>query len=424
MPVDRNILEDALQAHLGDAVAFLCDIIRYPSVRGQEGPVMRAIHECLRPYCSRADLVQIPQSFTEDPEYRWPLQGLSYAETQNLRLTLDATDPSARTLLLNAHADVVPPSPNQPHAYDPEVRNDTVFGRGACDDKGQIAVIYLVLRTLASLGLRPRGRVTCDIVIEEENGGNGTLFMTRHPVSADVALVLEPSSKQVFVNVRGAVWFELVVAGRAGHSGSAGGVVSALKETIKGMVVLEQLHDRILAAARGKFPLFDVYENPMPITFGELHAGVWPSIVPALASVKGVFGFLPDMTYRTVQEAMISAIRNSPHEYLREHFTLTFNMLNSNGNVLNADHPFVRELAGAAAEAGSPMAIAAMTASCDAWQYSSKFGIPTVVMGVGSLAYAHSNEEQVPVQDIHDVAKTMILFMERWCGLEDTSKQK
>jgi acetylornithine deacetylase len=423
MPVDGQMLQGALNAHLGDAVAFLCDIIRFPSLRGQEGPVVRTMHECLRPYCSRAELMQIPESFAEDPEYRWHVPGFSYADTQNLRLTLDGTNPSARTVILNAHADVVPASANQPHAFDPEVRNDTVFGRGACDDKGQIAVIYLVLRTLASLGLRPRGRIICDIVIEEENGGNGTLFMIRHPVPADAAIVLEPSGRQLFIDVRGAVWFELVVIGRPGHSGRAGDVVSALKEALKAMTVLEQLHDRLLAESRGKFPLFDVHENPMPITFGELHAGLWPSIVPATASVKGVFGFLPDRTFRDVQEEMIKAIKNSPHEYLREHFTLTFTMLNSDGNVLNADHPLVGELAGAAEEAGFPMTVSAMTASCDAWQYSQKLKIPTVVMGAGSLKYAHSNEEQISVQEIHDVAKTIILFLDRWCGLEETTGQ-
>jgi acetylornithine deacetylase len=417
MPIDPQILEGALRGHLDDAVAFLCDIMRYPSMRGHEGPAVRAIHERVRGYCSRAELMQIPESFSEDPEYRWPVPGLTYVDTQNLRLTLDGTDPSARSLLLNAHADVVPPAGNQPKAFDPEIRNNVVFGRGACDDKGQIAAIYLVLRTLHSLGLRPRGRVTCDIVIEEENGGNGTLFMTRHPVPADAALVMEPSGGQLFIAVRGAVWFELAVTGRSGHSGRVRDVVSALKEAVKAMTVLEQLHDKLLASARGKFPMFDVYEDPMPITFGMLNAGVWPSVVPPTASVKGVFGFLPDMTVRTVQQEMISAIRKSSHEYLRDHFSLTFDMLNNEGIVLRADHPLVREIAGAAKEAGSPVEISAMTASCDAWQYSTKLNIPTVVMGAGSLKYAHSSEEQVSIEEISSIARTLILFLDRWCGL-------
>ena len=39
-----------------------------------------------------------------------------------------------------------------------------------------------------------------------------------------------------------------------------------------------------------------------------------------------------------------------------------------------------------------------MTAACDAWRYSTMLGIPTVVMGAGSLRYAHSNEEQITIR--------------------------
>jgi acetylornithine deacetylase len=418
MPLDGASLDRAIRARVEETVAFLCDIIRIPSVRGKEGPVNRLIHDRLQNFCSRAELMQIPESFADDPEYSWPISGLTYADTQNLRLTITGTDPSARSLILNAHSDVVPPSANQMNAFIPEVRNGVVYGRGACDDKGQIAAIYLLLRVLAGLGLRPRGTITCDIVIEEENGGNGTLYMTRHPVLADAAIVMEPSDGRVFAAVRGAVWFELILTGRAGHSGMAGMVVSALKEAVKAMGVLEEYHKRLLAESRGTNPLFDVYENPMPVTFGILNAGDWPATVPASARVKGVFGFLPNTTVRAVQEEITRALRNSSHEYLRDHCTINFKMLNNEGNTLSVDHPLVRELSEAAMEAGNSGEVSAMTAACDAWQYGARLRIPTVVIGAGSLRYAHSNEEQVAVDDICRTSKTLIRFLERWCGFE------
>jgi len=422
MPIDGVALDRAIQTHVDDAVGFLSELIRVPSMRGGEGPVNRMIHDRLHPFCSGAELMQIPETFPEDPAYSWRIPGLSYSDTQNLRLTILGSEPSARSLILNAHVDVVPPSSNQARAFVPDVRNGVVYGRGACDDKGQIAVLYLVIRALSSLGLRPRGTITCDVVIEEENGGNGTLFMTRRPVPADAAVVLEPSDGKVFAAVRGAVWFELLVTGRAGHSGKTGGVVSALKEAVKAMGVLEEYHDVLLAASRGTYPLFDVYANPMPITFGVLQAGNWPATVPASASVKGVFGFLPNTTVQAVQTGMISAIRNSYHEYLREHCILSFNMLNNEGCSLPADHPLVKNLAKAAEEAGYPGEISAMTAACDAWQYSRRLNIPTAVMGAGSLRYAHSNDEQVAVDDVCRMAATLIRFLDLWCGFESTAK--
>jgi acetylornithine deacetylase len=292
-----------------------------------------------------------------------------------------------------------------------------VYGRGACDDKGQIAVIYLLLATLKRLNLRPRGTVTVDIVVEEENGGNGTLFMTRRPVHADGAIVMEASEHKIFAAVRGAVWFEVICRGKPGHSGRASDVVSALKEAVKAMGVLEEYHDTLLAASRGYDPLFDFYENPMPVTFGMLHAGDWPATAPGAASLKGVFGFLPNTHVQTVQQGMMDAIRNSSHEYLREHFDIVFKMLNNEGNELPVDHPLVCELLNAARETGVRMEVSAMTAACDAWRYS-QLGIPVVVMGAGSLKYAHSNEEQIAIAEIKETAKTFLRFLDRWCGIE------
>jgi acetylornithine deacetylase len=69
----------------------------------------------------------------------------------------------------------------------------------------------------------------------------------------------------------------------------------------------------------------------------------------------------------------------------------------------------------AARDSGAPMVVSAMTAACDAWRYS-LMNIPTVVMGAGSLKYAHSNEEQIAVAEIKETAKVFLRFLERWCG--------
>ena len=414
----RDAVDRALETLSGEATDFLCDLIRIPSTRGNEGPAVRLVHERMKDLCTAADLMQIPESFKDDPLYSWPLSGLTYADTQNLRLTVAGASPgSGRSLIFNAHADVVPASKNQENAFNPSVRDGAVYGRGACDDKGQIAVIFLVLSALRKLGLRPRETVTIDIVVEEENGGNGTLFMVRHPVRADAAIVMEASERKIYSSVRGAVWFELTCRGKPGHSGRASDVVSALKESVKAMEVLERYHDELLAASRGHNPLFDAYANPMPVTFGILNAGDWPATAPATASVKGVFGFLPNTNVHAVQQGMIDAIRKSPHQYLRENFDLHFDMLNNEGNELSPDHPLVQELAASAESCAVPVEVSAMTAACDAWRYSASLNIPTVVFGAGSLKYAHSNEEQIAVRDMKETASVLIQFIDRWCGL-------
>ncbi len=420
LPPETAALEDALRRNTEDAAAFLCDLIRFRSTRGKEGPVNRFIHDRMRALVNKADLVRIPESFKKHKDYRWLIDDLNYEDTQNVRLTLGGHDTKAKSLVLNAHSDVVPASKNRVGAFEPRVENGIVFGRGACDDKGQIAVIYLALRSLKDLGLTPKGKVTVEIVIEEENGGNGTLFAIQDPPKAEAAVVMEPTEMRIIPAVRGAVWFTITCIGKAGHSGRAGDVVSALKLAVKAMSALEKYHDDLLARSRGKNPLFDQFENPMPVTFGIMNAGDWPATAPATATVKGVFGFLPNVHMKEVQDGMSEALINQGDEWLRDHFELKFDMLASDGNEIPADHPLVKCMEEASRRSGLETGVSAMTASCDAWFYNNQLGIPTVVMGAGSLKHAHSNDEQIKISEVQDMAKTLVHFIDGWCGLEST----
>ena len=407
----------AVEDSLEEAVELLRDLIAFPSTRGYEGPVSRHLAKVMAPLVDQAEPIPIPDSFQDDPEYRWRLQDFTYSATENLRLSLGSGQAGKR-LLLNAHMDVVPPSRGQDHPWDAEVRDGIVLGRGACDDKGQIAVIYLVLKTLRALGLKPATRLVVDLVVEEENGGNGTLWMVRNPVPVEAAIVMEPTRMQVCPAVRGAVWFTLTLEGRAGHSGAAGSTKSALKLAVKAMELIEDYHDQLLAESRGHNRLFDAFENPMPVTFGQLEAGDWPATAPSRAVLRGVFGFLPNKRVADIQDGLHDVLANCGDPWLRDHFTLSFDMLNSDGNEIPEDHELVEGLGRALRDNDESVDLLALTASCDAFFYNNTLQIPTVVFGAGDLwKHAHSNDEQIAVSDIRRTEMVLLSFISEWCGL-------
>ena len=57
-----------------------------------------------------------------------------------------------------------------------------------------------------------------------------------------------------------------------------------------------------------------------------------------------------------------------------------------------------------------------MTASCDSWFYNNQLQIPSVVFGPGSLSFAHSNEEQIRVDDIGTASVILLLLLKQWCN--------
>jgi acetylornithine deacetylase len=399
---------DAVRA---EVQTLLLDLIRFPSTRGHEGPAVRYLCEQMRPLVDECRLVAIDDALMQDPDYAFPLPGHSYQDTPNLEARLHGR--GGRSLIFNTHLDVVPPSEGQADAFEPHEAGGIIFGRGACDAKGQAAMFYTLARLLRERGLRPAGDLTFHFVVEEECGGNGSLAMVRRGVRADAVVVGEPTNLAVVPAVRGAVWFELRVFGRAGHSGNVAGRVSAVDKAIQAIRILQDYHDQLLDASR-HLPLFDQFPDPMPLTVGQFEAGHWPSSVPSEAVLKGVLGFLPNKNRREVMAEMDAALRIQGDEWLREHFRLSFPMLHSDGNQLPVDHPLVTSLLAAVRGRGLPDRVTALTGSADPWFYQNMARIPTVVFGPGSIVHAHAKDEQVKLDDILAGAAVLADFVEKF----------
>ena len=405
----KEEIENTVKKNLQSAVEFLQELIAFPSTRGNEREISRFLKRKVEEFTDSAELIAIPESIVNDPDYSFKLDNFSYEGTANLRVKVRGKG-EGKTLTLNAHLDVVPPSEGQDNAFSPRIEKNTVFGRGACDCKGQIATLWLVLKSLHDLKLKPGGDIFIDFVVEEECGGNGSLLVVREGLDADAAVVMEPTGLQVVHLVRGAVWFEVEARGRAGHSGSPESTSSALEEAIKVMKAIEGVREKLLAVSRKDVPQIALHPNPMPCTFGLLHAGNWPSATPSKAVLKGVFGFLPPFKRGEVQRELNKAVSQFQAE-------VRFNMLNNEPSFTDESHPLVQTMLEAAEEAGIESRPEFMNASCDAWRYSEQLHIPAIVFGAGSIATAHARDEQVSVEDMRRAALALVCFIRKWSGL-------
>ncbi|MEI8341041.1 MAG: M20/M25/M40 family metallo-hydrolase [Verrucomicrobiota bacterium] len=408
----KKRIQEAVQRHLPGAGQFLCDLIRFPSIPGQEHEAMLFAAREFRKLGVQVEEVPLSDALLQDPDYSNPVPGIKYNGRFNLRVTRKGAG-GGRRILFNAHMDVVPPSEGMENPWLPLVVNGILRGRGACDDKGQVALVYLLFKVLEELSLPLAGDVVCHVVVEEENGGNGSLAMIRAGEKADGCIVLEASEEKLFTSIRGAVWFRIVFSGKAGHSGQAGQTRSALLMARDAIALLETYHAELLASSRG-LPLFDPFPNPMPITFGKLEAGNWPAAAPSCAVLEGVLGLLPNTTKEEVCEGMRRALAKGGQDFLN-HIELSF-MYRHDSSVIDPQHPLPQAILGAASEAGIPLEVSAMTASCDAWFYNNILRIPTVVYGAGTLKVAHSKDESIALQEIANSAELLTTFVQNFCS--------
>jgi acetylornithine deacetylase len=393
-----------IEKHGHQTEQFLIELLRFPSTPGQEIDAMEFLSGKLAPLFTSVEKIGLSNSIKDDQDYSSPIPDIDYEGRYNLCAGLRGD--KGKRILLNTHIDVVPASAGQNNAFNPSIKDGIIYARGACDAKGQAAVIYLVAKALNELGPESRNELVAHLVVEEENGGNGTLAMARRGEKADAAIVLEPTAGKIFTSVRGAVWFRVTLTGKSGHSGKAGQTKSALKLAIEAVEILEDYHKRLLVESKG-IDLFDKYENPMPITFGKLHAGTWPATAPGEAVIEGVLGLLPNKTRHEVMVEMEQALVENGSEWLKDNIKLEF-MYRHDCHVLDVEHPLPKTLIQSCKAAGTAAEIDAMTASCDSWLYNNQLGIPTVVFGAGDLQFAHSNNEQISMDEIKSTATALV----------------
>jgi len=154
------------------------------------------------------------------------------ANRKSLIARLPGTDPTAPTLLLLGHTDVVPVQPDdwQHDPFGGELIDGWVWGRGAIDMLCVTASMAVAFADLARRRVALPGTVVFAAVADEEAGGTAgagwLLENHREQVMADYVLtecggtpLHTPSGMKlpVLVAEKGAAWTRLVVHGRAAH---------------------------------------------------------------------------------------------------------------------------------------------------------------------------------------------------------------
>jgi acetylornithine deacetylase len=411
--LDRSELRRTLEDLKGEARDLLERLIEFPSTQGREAEVVSFLEGRWAEAGFIPERRPIDDALMEDPEFSHGETDVSFADRDNLVVSSGVGD--GRSVIVNAHVDVVPAG-DWAEAFAPSLDGDAVIGRGACDDKGQVAVMFLAAAALRALGACPAGQVIYQMVVEEEVGGNGSLALIREGMKADGVVVLEPTGLALHPANRGAIWFRFEFEGRPCHMGRKHEGVNAIDLACETIGLLYEYEKELIRDADDQ-PLFAHYEFPTQVNVGVLRGGEWPSMVPASAVMEGGVGFLPNRAMAQVREDLVRCIEQGGSPELKERYRLSFPKLHNDSYETPPGHPLVRTFHEATLETAAQDTITGWNVSCDARLFARLGGMPTVVFGPGRIEDAHSAGEKISMADVLTAAETLILFIERWCGL-------
>lgn len=408
-----DAIGSAVARHTDEAGRFLKDMIRFESTPGNEAGVIAHCREVFASGGCDCELVPITDDIKQDPEYSFSDTEMSYQGRANL-VAWRRGSGTGRSVLLQSHVDVVP-ADGWPEGFTPVDDGRTIVGRGACDAKGNVAAIWLAMKTLDDIGFVPKGDVQAQVVIEEELGGNGALDLIRKGYTADAALIAEGSGLDIHPANRGAIWFHIEIDGLPTHMGRKHEGISAIDLAYK---VIQALYDyeRVIIADSAGYPGFERYARPVQVNVGVLNAGMWPSMVAGAAVIEGGVGFLPNRSMDQVKREVLEVISRIDDDWLRGHFRLSFPKLHNDSYETDYSHPAVVALQEACRDTGLASEVYGWNVSCDARLYAKVGGMPTIVFGPGSITEAHAKGEKIDMREVAQAAEAMARFVIRWCG--------
>jgi acetylornithine deacetylase/succinyl-diaminopimelate desuccinylase-like protein len=230
------------EKHRQRFVAELKEFIRFPSISAQpqHAPDVRRCATWLASALRRAGMNDVRIIPTD----RHPLiYGSWWCEERS------------PTVLIYGHYDVQPVDPLREWRsppFQPTVRGDNIYGRGACDDKGQMFTHVKALEAYLQTGRALPVNVKCVFDGEEEIGSPNLLpFIERNKraLAADVAVMsdtrmLAANRPAINYSERGSLYLELEVQGPKHdlHSGNFGGAVHDPLQAL--CEIIAKLHNR------------------------------------------------------------------------------------------------------------------------------------------------------------------------------------
>ena len=333
-----------------------------------------------------------------------------------------------RSLLLNGHIDVVSGEPKARWTDDPNtpvVRSGNLYGRGSCDMKGGVASMVLAAEMLARLNIRLAGDLIVNTITDEESTGAGGIACVAHGVRADAGIVPEPTAFDVWIACRGSVYPTITIEGRPGHAELRqphwrdGGAVNAIE---KAQIVLGAIA-RLREEWRTRADLQHPYLSPPDIVPTVMQAGEWPVTYPASCAITCAVLFPPALAdaqgygsrVRTeVREWIERACASDP--WLAEHPPAFQWAADIPPMEIPPDDPIVQTVLAASADVGEPASLAGLDSWYDGATYTMSASTPSVGFGPRSIAWGHTIDEHVPVDDLVRCAQAIALAAMRFCG--------
>lgn len=414
MKIDR-LLREIKQEEL---IQLTQDLIRIPSVRhqgtgGNEKEVALFIAHLLEEM--GLDVV-IEEVEPGSPNVMGVLQGQS----------------EGPCLMFECHTDVVTEGDASEWKYRPfdgRLVGNRIYGRGACDTKGNLAAAVKAVQAISQSGIPFKGKILLGILVDEEGMMSGVKHFIRQGWANGVnaAIICEPVDNHLCITQKGALRAEIITYGKMSHGAMPLAGLNPIPPMVSILEKIQQLEEEEMDT-RGKdrflgLPSITPTVIQAPVK-GEPQLNVIPNQCRVLLDIRTIPGQSHEALKKQLEDivkeeerSVRASLNSGPLKEIRENlekglpkgisFEAKLNVFEDRPwTKTSRDEPIVQAVSKAIQFiTGQEPIYDGVPGATDGTFLSAWAGIPIVTLGAGKWMIPHQKDEWVYVEDLCLTAK-------------------
>jgi len=335
-------------------------------------------------------------------------------------------------LMFECHTDVVTEGDPSEWKYDPfegRLAGNRIYGRGACDTKGNLAAAVMAVQAINQSGIPFKGKILLGILVDEEGMMSGVKHFIRQGWANGVhaAIICEPVDNQLCITQKGALRAELITSGKMSHGAMPLAGLNPIPPMISILEKMKQLEEEEIERL-GKndflgFPSITPTVLQAPVK-GEPQLNVVPYQCRAMLDIRTIPGqsheALKKQLEDIVQEeerSVNASLHSGPLKEIRETLEKGLSKGISFQSKLDVfeDRPWTKTSLEERIVQSVSQAIRSITGkeptyggvlgATDGTFLSAWARIPIVTVGAGKWMIPHQKDEWVSVEDLELTAK-------------------
>ncbi len=392
-------LDAWIDSHFDEQVKFLQELVRVPTDTppGNNTPHAERTAHLLQDMDIVAEMHVVPDSEVKDAG----LQSIT-------NLLVRRQYGPGKTVLLNAHGDVVPPGEGwTKDPYGGEIENGNIYGRATAVSKCDFSTYTFALRALEAVAKPKAGTLELLFTYDEEFGGEvGPGWMLKHKLIKPDLMIAAGFSYQVITAHNGCLQMEVTVHGKMAHAAIPDSGVDALQAAVKILNALyaqNTLYKQVTSKVEGiTHPYLNV---------GTIEGGTNTNVIPGRVTFKLDRRMIPEENPAEVEATLRKVISDTAADLPGISVDVKRILLANSMRPLPGNTPLVEAIQKHGGTVFGEAIPALGTPLYTDVRLFSEAGIPGVIYGAGPRTVLESHakraDERLNLEDLRKATKVI-----------------